>query len=61
MRYFTKDEVGRDIADTVWMQRINQRWMVARVLDAGAPPLDSCWKATKTCVFPGDSLDQEYE
>ncbi|MBK8556935.1 MAG: hypothetical protein IPL65_14700 [Lewinellaceae bacterium] len=59
--YFTKDEVGQDIADTVWMQRINQRWMVARVLDAGAPPLDSLLEGDQNLVFPGDSLDQEYE
>ncbi len=59
--YYTKDEIGNDVADTVILKRIRQRWLVARVYDAGAPPLDSLLDGEENLVFPGDSLDEEYQ
>jgi hypothetical protein len=59
--YLTKDEIGNDIPDTVIMKRINRRWMVARVYDAGAPPLDSLLEGEENLLFPDDSIDEEYQ
>lgn len=59
--YFTKDEIGNDIRDTVIMRLVDRRWLVARVYDSGAPPLDSLLEGEQNLIFPSDSLDEELE
>lgn len=57
--YVTKDEIGQDVPDTVILRLTDHRWKVWRVYGAGEAPTDTIPEGD--ALFPGDSVDEEYQ
>lgn len=57
--YVTKDEIGQDVPDTVVLRLMDYRWKVWRVYGAGEAPPDTLPEGD--VLFPGDSVDEEYQ
>ncbi|MEY3249301.1 MAG: hypothetical protein RL742_1344 [Bacteroidota bacterium] len=57
--YVTKDEIGQDVPDTVILRLLDHRWKVWRVYGAGEAPPDTI--PAGDVLFPGDSVDEEYQ
>lgn len=60
--FLLKDEIGRDVPDTLILRRIRDRWRVDWRENPNETPLDSLLEGgDDSFLFPGDSLDPELE
>ncbi|MFZ4633827.1 MAG: hypothetical protein ACOYNO_06440 [Saprospiraceae bacterium] len=60
--FATKDEIGRDVPDTLLLRRLHNRWLVDWRENPNDIPLDSMLEGNDDgLLFPEDSLDPELE